>query len=112
MANFQTDGLSKWTDDDWQRFVEKQGPIEGRFPERHFAGAFGSQEIVLLVALAKGYLPAEFFARSYGHSSKDLLNQWGNDLNEGLVNHDLDEMGVNSIEFVETMLAKVSGILN
>ena len=112
MADFKPEGLRGWTDSDWKKFVSQQGPEDGRFPERHFNGYFGGQEIVMLAALAKGYLPPEYFARSYGHSSKDLLEKWGNDLQIGLADPVLDELGINSIEFVENMLARVSGILN
>lgn len=104
-------GLRNWSKDDWKKFVEKNSPVDGQFQSRNFRGAFGGVEIVTLVAVAKGLLPVEYVVGIYGHGALDMFEQWGADIDAGIVDPELDDLGVNTIEFVERNFAAIKGML-
>lgn len=104
-------GLRNWSEADWKRFVGRNSPTDGQFPSRKFAGAFGGVEIVTLVAVAKGLLPIEYVVEIYGHGALDMFEQWGADIEDGILDAELDEFGVNSMEFVEQNFAAIKGML-
>lgn len=110
-ADLTPKGLSAWTESDWQKFAAGFGPDSGNYKELHFTGAFGGHEIALLAAVAKQYLPVEFFVATYGFSSMDMMSKWGDDLEAGISDPALDELGINNIEFVESTMAKMMGLL-
>ncbi len=105
-------GLNGWGEDDWKKFASTFGPVkDGEFQELHFTGAFGGREIALLAAVAKNYLPIQFVVATYGFSSMDMVARWGDDLRGGIKNSELDGLGINSIEFVESTMARMMSLL-
>lgn len=111
VADCTPQGFSSWGEEEWMRFVDQQKPSDGKFRREYFKGSFGAREIAMLAALAKGYLPVEYFAGIYGRGGMDMLEAWGDDIKEG-INRDLalDDLGVNSLEFVENNFAAVKGM--
>lgn len=97
------EGLSKWSDEDWSRFAQSVQPdVEGNYRRKYYGGSFGGSEVAMLAALAKGWIKPEDLAGVYGFGSIDMMLEWRRDLeNPQLVDHTLDELGVNDKSFIE-----------
>lgn len=111
-ATYIPEGLGKWGEEEWDRFVSSFRPDHGKEVSRvYFTGSFGGKEIATVVALAQGRLVGEDVARIYGHGALDMIIQWKADARSGHIDQTLVDSGVYDFDILDRAWGSVAQAL-